>query len=180
MLERKLVALEAELASARTAADMVDSNVAMARAAQEKLAQQVKGLEAENLALKQDLAFFEGLLPEGVAGETGIRINRLRIEKDGLGDHYRYRMLVIYNGSRQQREFRGELQFSLKVQAAGKDAMIVVPPEEGAGRDGFRLEVKHFQRVEGVLPVPAGAALKSVEVRILSDGVVRARQTINL
>jgi len=42
------------------------------------------------------------------------------------------------------------------------------------------LEVKHFQRAEGVLLVPVGAVLKSVEARILQDGVVRTRQSINL
>ena len=179
-LKVKRAALEADLAAAKAVASAAESNLRIEQAAQQQLARQVRQLEADNLALKQDLAFFEGLLPDTLGSETGVRINRFRIERDAGDGRYRYRMLVVHNGAKQQREFRGELQFSLKVQQGGKDAMISVPPEGVQDRDRFKLEVKHFQRAEAVLPVPAGAVLKSVEVRILQDGTVRARQSINL
>ena len=72
------------------------------------------------------------------------------------------------------------LQFVLKVQQGGKDVMITVPSETDSDKQRYKLEVKHFQRAEGILPVPPGAILKSVEARILQDGVVRVRQTVNL
>lgn len=179
-LKVKVTALEADLAAAKAAASAAESRLTIDRSAQQQLALQVRHLESENLALKQDLAFFEGLLPDTVGGDTGVRINRFRVERDSGDGRYRYRMLVVHNGTKQLREFRGELQFFLKVQQGGKDAMITLPPEGVQDRDRFRLEVKHFQRAEGSLPVPAGAVLKSVEVRILQDGTVRARQSINL
>lgn len=180
LLEAKVEVLESELSASKSKASAADSSLAIEQAAKEKLAQQVRLLEAENATLKQDLAFFEGLLPDNLAGEAGVRINRLRIDKDGQDGRYRYRMLVVHNASKQQKEFRGEVQFALKVQQGGKDAMILVPPEGVPERERHRLEIKHFQRAEGVLSVPAGAVLKSVEVRIVQDGAVRARQTINL
>lgn len=64
------------------------------------------------------------------------------------------------------------------MQQAGKDVMIEFPSEGSAANDRMRLEVKHFQRLEGILSVPAGSVLKSVEARILSDGQVLARQTV--
>lgn len=177
-LKSKILLLESELTDVKAEASTAESNLKIERSAQQQLVQQVRILEGENSALKQDLAFFEGLLPDNIGGEAGVRINRLRVEQDVADGRYRYRMLVVHNASKQQREFRGELQFSLKVQQGGKDVMIFVPSE--ADRDRYRLDVKHFQRAEGVLSVPAGAVLKSVEVRIVSDGSVRARQTINL
>lgn len=179
-LKEKAVELEAELSVVRGVASAADSNLKIERAAQLQLAQQVRLLESENSALKQDLAFFEGLLPDSVGGEQGVRINRFRIEPNGASGQQRYRLLVIHNASRQQKEFRGELQFVLKVQQGGKDAMITVPSETDSDKQRYKLEVKHFQRAEGILPVPPGAILKSVEARILQDGVVRVRQTINL
>lgn len=180
-LQSRIETLQLELAAAKTAAGVAESNAKVERAAQERLAQQVRSLEVDNATLKQDLAFFEGLLPENVAaGEVGVRINRFRVEREGDGGQYRYRMLVVHNASKQSRDFRGELQFLLKVQQAGKDAMIPIPPDGATDRDRYRLDVKHFQRAEGALSVPSGAVLKSVEVRIISEGVVRARQTINL
>ena len=179
-LKDRIVELDAELSVVRGVASAADSNLKIERVAQQQLAQQVRLLESENSALKQDLAFFEGLLPENVGGEQGVRINRFRIESDGASGQRRYRLLVIHNASRQQKEFRGELQFVLKVQQGGKDVMITVPSETDSDKQRYKLEVKHFQRAEGILPVPPGAILKSVEARILQDGVVRVRQTINL
>lgn len=178
-LRGRVAELEAELGVVRGVASAADSNLKIERVAQQQMAQQVRALESENAALKQDLAFFEGLLPDSVGGEQGVRINRFRVERDVAGQH-RYRMLIVHNASRQQKEFRGELQFVLKVQQGGKDAMITIPFDSDLERQRYKLEVKHFQRAEGLLPVPAGAVLKSVEARILHEGVVRARQTINL
>lgn len=179
-LKSRVQLLEVELTDTKAEVSTADSNLKIERSAQQQLAQQVRALEGENAALKQDLAFFEGLLPDNVGGEAGVRINRLRVERDTADGRYRYRMLVVHNASKQQREFRGQLQFSLKVQQGGKDVMIFLPSEGDRDQDRYRLDVKHFQRTEGILPVPAGAVLKSVEVRIVSDGSVRARQTINL
>ncbi len=179
-LRARVAELDAELSVVRGVASAADSNLKIERVAQQQLAQQVRLLETENAALKQDLAFFEGLVPGSGSGEPGVRINRFRIEPDLQTGGYRYRMLLVHNASRQQREFRGDLQFVVKVQQGGKDAMISLPSEGEANAQRYRLEVRNFHRAEGILPVPPGAILKSVEVRVLQDGVVRTRQTINL
>lgn len=180
VLRARTSELEAEVRALRGIASGADSNLKIERAAQQQLVQQVRMLEAENAALKQDLAFFEGLVPDSIGAEQAVRINRFRVEPDGANGQYRYRLLLTHNASRQQKEFHGKLQFLLKVQQGGKDAMIAVPAESDTDRQRFALEVKYFLRAEGALPVPPGAVLKSVEARILQDGVVRARQTINL
>lgn len=172
--------LEAELSMLRGTASAADSNLKIERVAQQQLVQQVRALEAENLALKQDLAFFEGLVPASTGGEQGLRINRFRIDPDAQEGKYRYRMLLVHNATRQQKEFRGVLQFAMQVRQDGKDAMIVVPSDREPNAQRYQLEVRHFQRVEGVLTVPSGAVLKNVEVRIIQDGIVLARQTVNL
>ena len=105
-LKDRIVELDAELSVVRGVASAADSNLKIERVAQQQLAQQVRLLESENSALKQDLAFFEGLLPDNVGGEQGVRINRFRIESDGASGQRRYRLLVIHNASRQQKEFR--------------------------------------------------------------------------
>ena len=51
------------------------------RAAHKQLAAQVKALEAENARLKEDLAFFDSLLPAGT-GSEGISIRRLEDRVD--------------------------------------------------------------------------------------------------
>jgi len=178
-LHTRIGELDGELQTLRQLASSAESSLKMERSAQAQLAQQVRTLEADNAALKQDLAFFEGLIPDRIDGEAGVKISRFRVDRDGGDGPYRYRMMVVHNPTKQQKDFRGDIQFSLLVRQGSKDVMIQLPPN-GTDRDRYRIEIRHFSRSEGELPVPPGALLKSVEVRIVQDGAVRARQSVNL
>jgi len=153
----------------------------MERATLRQLVSQVKALEAENAALREDLAFFEGLMPAADAMEDNpVRIDRLRVEPIGSDGDYRYRLLVVNNGGRQAKELRGDLQFVLKVRLDGKDAMIAIPSASGGDDGQYRLQIRQLHRVDGVFSIPRGASVVSVEARLLQDGVVRAKQSLTL
>ena len=177
-LRDHLMEVDSELTKLRSIAGSSESSLEMERATLKQVSWQVKALEIENGALKEDLAFFEGLMPASYAGEAGVRIDHLRIEQDGSSGEVRYRMLVVYNASRQAKEFKGVLQFMVKVQQEGKDVMLTLPSGLEQNPQRFRFEIKHFHRLEGVFSVPVGAVLKSVEVRLLQDNTVRARQSV--
>lgn len=185
-LRNHVMELDSELTKLRTLAGTGESSLQMERAALKQLANQVKSLEGENAALREDLAFFEGLMPGAEANvneaeaEAGLRIDHLRIEPTPLADEYRYRLLVINNAGRQTKSIRGNLELIVKVRLDGKDAMINVPSETGNEKQRFNFEIKHFHRLEGVFAVPHGASVLSVEARLLQDGVVRAKQSWTL
>jgi hypothetical protein len=180
-LRDHVMELDAELTKLRSLAGSGESSLQIERATQKQLSFQVKALEVENAALKEDLAFFEGLMPASEVGdEVGARIDHLRIEPDGASGEYRYRMLVVNNGGRQAKEFKGALQLLVKVQQEGKDVMITVPSTTEQNSQRFRFEIKHFHRLEGAFSVPVGAVVISVEARLLQDGIVRARQSVTL
>lgn len=180
LLRNYVMELDGELTKLRSLAGSGESRLQIERATQKQLSQQVKSLESENAALKQDLAFFESLMPSAeLGGELGIRVDQLRIEPDGDTNEYRYRMLVVNNGGRQARSVKGSLQLLLGVQQGGKDAMIVLPSEGEGNSQRFHFEIKHFLRLEGVFSVPSGAVLKTAEARLLQDGVVRAKQSVS-
>lgn len=181
-LRNYVMELDAELTKLRSLAGAGESSLQIERATRMQLANQVKVLESENAALREDLAFFEGLMPGGdnPADEAPVRIDRLRVESLGFGGEYRYRLLVINNGGRQVKELKGSLQLQVKVRQDGKDVMIAIPPLAGGESNSFRFEIKHFHRLEGNFSVPAGAKVLSVEARLMQDGVVRAKQFLTL
>ena len=180
-LRNHVMELDSELTKLRSLAGSGESSLQIERATQVQLSRRAKALELENAALKEDLAFFEGLMPASDAGdEAGVRIDHLRIEPGHAAGEYRYRMLVVNNAGRQGRELKGGLQLLLKVQQGGKDAIITLPSNSEPNSQRFRFEIKHFHRLEGVFSIAQGAVLKEVEVRLLQDGVVRAKQTVNL
>ena len=180
-LRNYVMELDAEMTKLRSLAGSGESSLQIERSAQKQLSRQVRALELENAALRQDLAFFEGLIPSSdLAAEPGIRIDQFRVAAEDSPGSYRYRMLLINNGGRQSKEVKGALELVVKVQRAGKDAMITLPSEGDANPQRFRFEIKHFHRLEGVFSVPAGAVVKGVEARVLLDGAVRARQSVIL
>ena len=180
-LSNHVMELDAELTKLRSLAGSGESSLQIERVTQQQLSRQVKALEIENAALKEDLAFFEGLVPTSDAGdEAGVRIDRLRIVPDGAAGEYRYRMLVLNNGGHQAKEFKGVLQLLIKVQQGGKDAMITLPSGAEPNPQRFRFDIKHFHRLEGGFSVPPDAVVISIEVRLLQDGTVRAKQFATL
>lgn len=160
-----------------TTANAAESQINIERAAQTQLAVQVKTLEAENTALKEDLAFFESLLPNAI-GSQGIAIRRMKIVP--LPSHQlHYRLLIMQGGSGEQ-TFVGNLQLAVTILQDGKSAMMIFPAANAvAEQEKFRLSFKHYQRVEGVLTLPEGASTKTVEARVLEKGQIRAQQSAN-
>ena len=114
-------------------------------------------------------------------GDAAVRIDHLRVgEVVEGGNEYRYRMLLVNNGSRQGKEFKGALALVVKGRLAGKDVTIDVPAEGEGAAQRSRVEFKYFQRLDGTFSVPAGIVVHSIEARLLQEGQVRARQSVVL
>lgn len=162
----------------RAGADTAEAELRMARAAQERLAEQLKAAEAETAQLKEDLGFFETLLP--ATGDTsGVHVRSFRVTRDEARPHaLHYRLLVMQGGSRAfvpQPEFQGNLEFTISAMRGGKPATLTVPQAGGPGLPPVKFQ--HYQRIEGDLPVPQDAEIRSVSVRIVQNGQVRAVQS---
>lgn len=175
-LRESMTRLEAEAARLRAIANASDSRLKIEQTAQVQLGAQVKNLEEENNRLKEDLAFFENLVPTERRGDK-VSIHRFKVEREVLPGEYRYRLLVL-QGGRLDREFHGSLQLVIEMQQEGRDATIIIPesPEAAAA---FKLNFKYFRRVEGTFRVPAGARVRTIQARILENGSSEARASQN-
>ena len=164
------------LSSQLTAAE---SEINIERAAQKPLQDQIKNMEVENTKLKEDLSFFESLLPTNT-GAKGLSIQRFALELVNP-NQVRYRILVTQGGGkRDKREFFGQLQLVVTVLQDGTSAMITFPKDRSADAEKYSFRFKHYQRLEGVLTLPPGVAIQSVQARILERGQVRAQQSASL
>ncbi len=176
-LRNYVMELDTELTKLRGLVGSGESRLQMERAAMSQLTSQLRLLEGENATLREDLAFYEGLLPgASQATEDGVRIDRLRIEQAGAEGDYRYRLLVVVGGDqRRGGGFKGALALRAMVVQNGKKAAIDIPSHAKGD-----VEVKRFHRVEGVFSIPVGARLLSVEASLVQDGKVRATQSAML
>jgi hypothetical protein len=170
-LRQQLVDARRDRDAAQSVANSADSLLKTERVTQERLAEQVKSLEAENLALKDDLGFFERLLP---ASADGLSIRGLVVEPQAAGQ-WHYQLLLMQQGGRKQADFAGRIEL---LPSGLKDGR---PWIAAAAAVTMPLSFKQYRRVEGQFPLPAGVVVKQVQVRVLdASGAIRASQSVNL
>ena len=155
-----------------------ESLLKVEQSAQEQVRVQVKMLEDENARLKGDLAFFESLLPMPVDAK-GVVIRSFRVQADAEPNSLRYRLLVQQSG-RPERDFVGEVTLTINLQEDGRSVVLQLPDPAMPSAGPAPLSFRHYQRLEGIFPVPAGATVRSVLVRIRTDGETRAQQTFTM
>jgi hypothetical protein len=176
-LRTESAALRAELALVKEARDKAQSiaNTASTvliseKVAQEQLLAQTRQLEADNRRLRDDLGFFEKLIP--TAGATGIAIRGLQAEVAN-GRELKWQVLVI-QPLKNPAEFNGRLEVSFSGLQNGKPWVAALP--QGAQSLKFR----QYGRAEGVLDLPPQTVVKAVTAKVLDGAQVKAAQTIKL
>jgi hypothetical protein len=156
---------------AQSIANAADSLIKAERATQLRLGEQVKVLEMENQVLKDDLGFFERLLP--ATGE-GLAVRGFQVETPMAGQ-LRFQLLVMQQGGRAQPEFRGRYEVLVSGTLGGNMWSLPTPLASKS------LQVRQYQRVDGLAEFPADVVLKRVQVRVLDEqGRVQATQSIKL
>ena len=140
------------------------------KAAQERMAAQIKTLEAENRALRDDLGFFEKLIPS--SGAEGVAIRGLQAEVLG-GAQLKWQVLVI-QPTKNAPEFRGKLEMSIVGTLNGKPWMMDLP---GGAQ---QLQFRQYRRIEGMVDLPPMAVVKNVSAKVVEGSHTRAVQSIKL
>jgi hypothetical protein len=177
-LQERVAQLEAELMDTRRVANSSDSRLRIESTAQDRLAQQVKSLEEENVRLKADLSIFENLA-SGSTGPAGVVISRFQILQEGAG-RYRYRLIIAQQGASRDREFRGTLKLHVTLAKGSETVNIEIPDKADTSPGQYNLGFRLFGRFDGVFAVPADLRLVRVEARVIEAGVLRVSSVATL
>lgn len=174
---QQLGALRDELQSLRTERDRAQSIantsgilLVTEKTLQVKMREQIQHLETVNRSLRDDLGFFEKLLPAGSAEVASIR----SLEAEVLSDaRLRWQVLVI-QPVKNAPDFSGRLDLTLHGTQGGQPWTMTLP---GGSQP---LQFRQFRRVEGFLDVPAQAMVQAVTVKVTEGTAVRSVQTVKL
>jgi hypothetical protein len=172
-LRQKFKELQAETATLRGIASTADNSLKIERTAQEKLAQQVKQLEAENGRLREDLAFFENLSAKDRSDDR-VSVYRFKVENDVIPGEYRYWLLITQGGAR-EREFQGRLQFVVMLTQGGQEKTYTLPDDRPETANAYRVAFRRFYRAEGSFRVDPGAKVRGVQVKVFEQGTAQPR-----
>ncbi len=162
--------LRQERDKAQSVVNTSASLITAEKAAKETLAAQVKSLEAENRQLRDDLGFFERLIP--AKGDQGVAIRGLQAEVVA-GTQLKWQVLLIHpvkNAS----EFQGKLEVKLSGTLEGKPWMM------DATGGPQPLQFKQYRRVEGMVDLPPQAVVKNVSAKLVEGTTTRAVQSVEL
>jgi hypothetical protein len=105
----------------------------------------------------------------------GFKINRLVLEPDSEAGRYRYRMLIVRHGGKVEQDARGIYEIVALIEHHGQGDKIAQASD--TQKISNSVAFRHLQRIDGVITVPAGAVVKSIEARFLQDGQIKARAT---
>jgi len=159
-----------ELEQLRSQANASVGLLAVGKAAEERLASQIKRLESENRILREDLGFFETLIP--AAGQDGVTIRGFQAERLG-SRQLRWQVLVI-QPRKNAPAFKGDVQITVAGILNGKPWAAAAPLAHG------KVDLLQYQRLDGVLDLPEQVNVQSVTARLLEGEAVRSVQTVNL
>jgi hypothetical protein len=177
IVRSELASARAELERLRAIANAADSRLAIERTAQQTLALQIRSLEQENAAVREELATLESMLDSDARQGNVLSIYRFKVEPDLLPGEYRYRLLLLTPTTRRERTFNGRLELAVSLTEGGESAMMTFPEPADAGAAAFRLAFKYFRRVEGTFRVNPRAKVESVQVRVYETGSTQPNAT---
>lgn len=169
-LREQLAQMRDERDKAQSVANTSGSLLTAERATQERLLAQVHQLEQDNRSLRDDLGFFEKLIPANSQDDVGIRGLQAEVL---AGQQLRWQILVI-QPVKAGPEFKGRLELVLSGTLAGKPWEMPLP------QGPVTLQFRQYRRLEGVLELPAQAVVKQVTARVLDANGSRAVQTLKL
>jgi hypothetical protein len=145
------------------------SAITVEKAAQQRLAKQISVLEAENRTLREDLGFFEKLMP--ASGTEAVAIRGLQDEM--AGTQVKWQVLVI-QPVKNAPEFKGKLELSFSGTLDGKPWTMPMP---GGAQP---LQFRQYRRMERMVDLPPHAVVKNVSARVVEGSVSRAVQNVSL
>jgi len=169
-LRAQVTVLEGERNKAQSVANTVDTLLMSEKVMQEKLAAQNKQLEVDNHALRDELGFFEKLIP--TSGAEGVSIRGLQVEARNARE-MKWQVLVM-QAKKNPAEFKGKLELNFTGLLDGK-------PWSGSLAGGTQaIQLTQYGRMEGVYELPAQVVLTGVTARVLEGSAVKAVQSIKL
>lgn len=176
----ELVQLRADLASLRvdsqqnqTVANTSGSLLLAERSAAEQLKVQIKQLESDNRSLREDLGFFEKLIPADSSSADQISIRGLQAAQEADAS-LRWQVLLM-RAVKNAAEFSGQIEL---LAAGTRDGKPWTQRFSGEEAQAFKL--RQFQRMEGTVRLPAHVVVKTLTIRILHGGRVRASHTTDI
>ncbi|NCF29489.1 MAG: hypothetical protein GWP69_19080 [Gammaproteobacteria bacterium] len=124
-------------------------------------------LQDEVLALKEEIAFYRGIVSAGK--EKGLKIQTFVVDKETSPGAYRFQ-LVLTQQLKRVRMISGTVKLKITDEQNKKPTGLLLSDMDGEQGNSLNFEFKFFQRIEGRFTLPDGFKPDRLQVQVVSKG----------
>lgn len=133
-------------------------------------------LQSENFSLKEEVAFYRGILSS--PRSNGLGIQSFQVKQGGHGALYRY-TLVLTQDMKSDKVVSGTVDLSIAGEQDGLTKQLSLEDLLGEDNRVIEFQFKHFQKIEGTFSLPRGFSPRGVSVQVIGDGETVTEKTFD-
>jgi hypothetical protein len=127
----------------------------------------LRSLQDEVLALKEEVAFYRGIVSAGK--EKGLKIQTFVVDKESSSGAYRFQLVLTQNLKR-VKMISGTVKLNILDEQNGKPRRLLLSDMSGQQASSLKFEFKFFQRIEGRFTLPDGFKPDRLQIQVVSKG----------
>lgn len=175
-LERMKLGLERNIVFLREQKTALQQQQQVEQQAYDEVRNDLRGLQDENLELKEELAFYRGIVsPE--EGAHGLRIQSLQVTKNAKEGSFHYK-LVLTQVLKNDRLARGRVDVLIEGirEDDGRQENLTLTGITVPKRSAMNFKFKYFQAFEGDMEMPEGFV--PIRVSVIVDPSGRSLESV--
>ncbi len=173
-VQARLAALQQERNSLRDKVAALERTGRVDGEAYAGVRDQLRNLQGENLELREEIAFYRGIVAPGEAG-TGLGIQSLDFHSAGAPRVYHYKLVLTQVLSRRD-AVHGRISVSVNGLLGGKPVSLGLEQISPKHEKSLAFAFKYFQKFEGDVAFPQG--FKPQGVQVVVDPAGRGRDKV--
>jgi len=127
----------------------------------------LRSLQDEVLALKEEVAFYRGIVSDGK--EKGLKIQTFSVDKETTPGAYRFQ-LVLTQQLKRVKIISGTVKLNVLDDQNRRPTSLLLSDMAGEQAKSLNFEFKFFQRIEGRFTLPDGFNPDRLQIQVVSKG----------
>ena len=127
----------------------------------------LRSLQDEVLALKEEVAFYRGIVSDGK--DKGLKIQTFQVDKETSPGAYRFQ-LVLTQHLKRVKMISGTIKLNVLDEHNKAPTNLLLSDMSGNQSDALSFEFKFFQRIEGRFTLPDGFSPDRLQIQVVSKG----------
>lgn len=164
----RISTLEVRVTQLRETLARAERQLQIDRVAYRQLDDSLQESTQELARLRQELNFYSNIISPKDE-RRGVQIQDLKIEKTGVDERYRYKLVLIQSYNH-KRIIKGRIKLEVLGIQGGEEKLIPV-----GGQNKTAISFRYFQNLEGTIDLPGGFAPMRVKVSVSTDDKKRPR-----